>query len=93
MPDGRVKHLHVLAHAVRTETGDIDFVGAVKDVSEEKHAQAERERLEQRLCQGEKMESVGRLAVGIAHDLNNVLAGVFAYGEMLFRGDSRALPA
>ena len=47
-------------------------------------AQEERERLEQRLRQAEKMEAVGRRVGGIAHDFNNVLAGVLAYGEMLF---------
>jgi predicted ATPase/signal transduction histidine kinase/CheY-like chemotaxis protein len=83
MPDGRIKHLHVVAHAIRTETGDVDFVGAVKDVTGEKWAQAERERLEQRLRQAAKMEAVGRVAGGIAHDFNNVLAGVLAYGEMM----------
>jgi PAS domain S-box-containing protein len=84
MPDGRVKHLHLVAHAIRTETGEVDFVGAVRDVTEEKWAQAERERLEQRLRQAAKMEAVGRFAGGIAHDFNNVLAGVLAYGEMAF---------
>ena len=91
MPDGRVKYIHVVAHATRNETGHVDFVGAVMDVTLAKEtedrirfAQAEREQLEQRLRQAEKMEAVGRLAGGIAHDFNNVLAGVFAYGEMLF---------
>jgi signal transduction histidine kinase len=82
MPDGRVKHLHVVAHAIRTETDDVDFVGAVKDVTEQKWAQAERERLEQRLRQAAKMEAVGRLAGGIAHDFNNILGAILGYAEL-----------
>jgi signal transduction histidine kinase len=83
MPDGRVKHLHVVAHAIRTETDDVDFVGAVKDVTEQKWAQTERERLEQRLRQAAKMEAVGRLAGGIAHDFNNILGAILGYGELV----------
>ena len=92
MPDGRVKHLHVVARAIRHDKGDVDIVGAVKDVTGQKWARTERERLEQRLRQAEKMEAVGRRVGGIAHDFNNVLAGVLAYGEMLFEetpGDSK----
>ncbi len=83
MTDGRVKHLHLVAHAIRAETGDVDFVGAVKDVTEEKWTQAERERLEQRLRLAAKMEAVGRFAGGIAHDFNNVLGAILGYGELV----------
>lgn len=41
MPDGVVKHVHVVAHAQRDESGEVDFVGAVMDVSERKRAEEE----------------------------------------------------
>jgi PAS domain S-box-containing protein len=83
-PDGGVKYLYVVTRAIRRDTGDVDIVGAVKDVTERRRAQAEREGLEQRFRQEERLEAVGRRAGGIAHDFNNVLAAVLAYGEMLF---------
>ena len=39
MPDGRVKHLHVLANAMRDSSGGIEFVGAVMDVTETRRAE------------------------------------------------------
>jgi signal transduction histidine kinase/CheY-like chemotaxis protein len=82
MPDGSVKHVHVVQN-VSDKSDGTQIIGTVMDVTGQKWAQAERDRLAQRLLQAEKMEAVGRLAGGIAHDFNNVLSGVFAYGEMV----------
>jgi predicted ATPase/signal transduction histidine kinase/CheY-like chemotaxis protein len=82
MPDGSVKHIHVV-QTVSDKSGRTEIVGTVMDVTKQKWAQAERDRLAQRLLQAQKMEAVGQLAGGIAHDFNNVLSGVFAYGEMV----------
>jgi signal transduction histidine kinase/FixJ family two-component response regulator len=82
IPDKKDKHVQIVARAHRDEAGRVDFVGAVMDVTREKSAQAERERLEQRLRQAAKMEAVGRLAGGIAHDFNNILGAILGYGEL-----------
>ena len=67
-------------------------VALAQDVSERKHAEAERAKLEDRLRQAEKMEAIGRFASGIAHDFNNVLGGIIAYGEMLCDEASEGTP-
>jgi PAS domain S-box-containing protein len=46
MPDSSVKYVHVMAHALRDESGGIEFVGAVMDVSDRKHAEEELRRSE-----------------------------------------------
>ena len=54
-----------------------------RDCSERKEAERERLELEKQLQRAEKVESIGRLAGGIAHDLNNSLVPILGYSELL----------
>lgn len=55
------------------------FIGYLRDITETKRAETERERLESQLRQSQKMQAIGQLTGGIAHDFNNILTGVMGY--------------
>jgi PAS domain S-box-containing protein len=56
--------------------------GNLIDITERKQAEAEKAKLEGQLQQAQKMESVGRLAGGVAHDFNNMLGVIMGHTEM-----------
>ncbi len=66
--------------------GNREFVGSViynRDISSLKQAEEQKRNLEARLQQAKKMEAIGTLAGGVAHDLNNILGGIVGYPELL----------
>ncbi len=59
------------------------FRGLMRDVSERKKAELETIKLEKKLQQAQKMNAIGTLAGGVAHDLNNILSGIVSYPDLI----------
>ena len=59
--------------------------GIFSDVTEKKRLEEERRRLEHQLSQSQKMDAIGQLAGGVAHDFNNILAGIQGNAFLMLR--------
>jgi signal transduction histidine kinase/GAF domain-containing protein len=81
MPDGRVKHIHVVAYGRRNETAGIDFVGAVMDVTAIRLAEMELHKTRTELAHVTRMTSLGELTATIAHEVNQPLGAVVANAD------------
>ncbi len=86
-PAGEVRTVEGTVSLLRDDSGGArGFRGIFRDVSDEARLDREREQLEERAQQVQKMEALAVLAGGIAHDLNNILSGVVAYPEIIMPG-------
>ncbi|RPH39453.1 MAG: response regulator, partial [Desulfobulbaceae bacterium] len=81
--DGLLKYCHEKGEVFRDDSGQpLRFIGTIMDVTKGKQDEEQRIKLQDQLLQAQKMEAIGQLAGGVAHDFNNILGAILGYAEM-----------
>ncbi|WP_022664162.1 hybrid sensor histidine kinase/response regulator [Desulfospira joergensenii] len=92
-PDKSIGFYYSTFQGIYDDQGDLRAIkGTVQDITEKKRAEEEQKRMEEQLIQAQKMESIGRLAGGVAHDFNNMLSIILGNAEMVLDGLDKANP-
>jgi PAS domain S-box-containing protein len=92
MPDGSVKYVHIVAHAVREQKDQLEFIGAVVDVTVAKQAEEKLHKAQQELAHVTRVTTLGELTASIAHEVNQPLAAAVANAEACLRWLDRETP-
>ena len=82
LPDGRLRHLHHIAQAVRGADEQIEkYVGTIHDVTDRRYAEEEARQLQERLTHFSRLSTMGEMAAGLAHEINQPLAAIATYAQ------------
>jgi two-component system sensor kinase FixL len=80
--DGSIRHLHHIAQAVHDIAGKpTRHVGTVHDVTERRHAEDEARHLQERLTHFARLSTMGEMAAGLAHEINQPLSAIATYAQ------------
>jgi len=84
--NGEIIHMDVTASPILDTEGHlVELAGVARDVTERHAQEKERKRLEHEIQNARKLESLGMLAGGVAHDFNNILVSVMGYTGILLK--------
>jgi len=82
--DNSQRPCSIVMITIKNEQGiPLKFTGSMRDIFKRKQAEKETKDLEEKIARLQKMEALGLLAGGVAHDLNNVLSGIVGYPDLL----------
>ena len=76
MPDGTVKHLHLVAHQWRDQDGHVEYIGAIQDVTPRHLAEEALGKARSELAHVTRVTTLGALTASIAHEVSQPLAGI-----------------
>jgi PAS domain S-box-containing protein len=92
MPDGSVRHVQAVAHATTDTSGDVEFVGAVTDVTITRRAEEALRQSQMELAHVTRVTTLGELIASIAHEVNQPLAAIVINGEVGLQWLDREVP-
>jgi PAS domain S-box-containing protein len=82
--DGSIRWILARGRAIRDTNGNaVRLIGTDTDITDRKQVEEALWESEKKIARYKKMESLGLLAGGVAHDLNNILSGIVSYPELL----------
>jgi PAS domain S-box-containing protein len=85
MPDDSIKHVHVVAHAVRDQADQLEFIGAIMDVTEARRVEEQVHRARADLAHVARVTTLGELTAAIAHEINQPLTALVTQGSACLR--------
>jgi NO-binding membrane sensor protein with MHYT domain/signal transduction histidine kinase len=92
MPDSSVKYVHVVAHALGNESGNVEFVGAVMDVTGRKQAEEALRQAQTDLEHASRVTILGELTASLAHEVNQPIAAAVTDANTCLRWLTRGQP-
>ncbi len=92
MPDSSVKYVHVVAHALSDESGSLEFVGAVMDITGRKRAEEALRQAQADLARVNRMTTMGELTASLAHEVNQPIAAAVTNANTCLRWLTRDHP-
>jgi signal transduction histidine kinase len=85
MPDRSIKYLHLVAHATRDQDGQLEYIGAVQDVTQRRVAEEALGKARSELAHVARIMSLGALTASIAHEVNQPLSGIVTNASTCLR--------
>ncbi|MET0285860.1 MAG: AAA family ATPase [Polyangiales bacterium] len=85
MPDGTVKHLQLVAHGARDEDGQLEYIGAIQDVTQRHLAEEALSKVRAELAHVARVTSLGVLTASIAHEVSQPLSGIITNASTCLR--------
>ncbi len=85
MPDGTIKHVQTISRTLRDPEGQLEVIGAVRDLTERKRSEEALNKVRTELAHVSRLASLGALTASIAHEVNQPLAGILTNASTCLR--------